>query len=110
MLSCDNPRREMLTYSTHRGTTCQLLSIPKSSWEYYFQRNSKQWLKTLLEDSRGCCNASKGALWIFKVLAPQYEVEFIEAAKDAGYRILWMEMDEATAAAMSFGSNTLKTH
>jgi hypothetical protein len=65
-------------------------------------------LETLLEDSTGCGDASKGALWISKVLASQYEVEFIEAAEDAGYPILSMKMDEATAAAMWFESNTLK--
>jgi hypothetical protein len=108
MLSRNHPQRDMLTYSTHRGTTCRLLSIPKSSSEYRFQRNSKQWLKTLLEDSTGCGDASKGALWISKVLASQCEVEFIEAAEDAGYPILSVKMDEETAAAMWFESNTLK--
>jgi hypothetical protein len=98
MLSRDNPQQDMLTYSTHHGTTCQLLSIPKSPSEYRFQRNSKQWLKTLLEDSTGCGDASKGALWISKVRTSQYEAKFIEAAEDAGYPILSMQMDEATAA------------
>jgi hypothetical protein len=108
MLSRDNPQRDMLTYSTHRGTTCQLLSIPKSSSEYRFQRNSKEWLKTLLQDCTGCGDASKGALWLLKVLASRHEVQFIEAAEDAGYPILSIKMDEATAAAMWFESNTLK--
>jgi hypothetical protein len=44
-----------------------------------------------------------------KALASEYEVEFIQAAKDAGYpSIVSIKMDEATAAAMWFDSNTLK--
>jgi hypothetical protein len=109
MLDRNNPKGDILTYRTHRGTTCQLLSIPKSSLEYRFQRNSKEWLKTLLIVSTGCDDdASKGALGILKALASEYEVEFIQAAEDSGYSIMSVKMDEATAAAMWFESNTLK--
>jgi hypothetical protein len=66
-------------------------------------------LKTLSEDSTGCGDAYlKGALWISKVLASQYKVEFMEAAEDAGYLILSMKMEEATAATMWSQLNTLK--
>ncbi len=109
MLDRNNPKGDILTYLTHWGTTCRLLSIPKSSSEYRFQRNSKQWLKTLLTVSTGCDDdASKGAMWILKALASEYEVEFIQAAEDAGYPIMLVKMDEATAAAMWFELNTLK--
>jgi hypothetical protein len=109
MLDRTNPKGDILTYRTHPGTTCRLLSIQKSSSEYRFQRNSKQWLKTLLTVSTGCDDdASKGALWILKALASEYEVKFIQAAEDAGYPIMLVKMDEATAAAMWFELNTLK--
>jgi hypothetical protein len=103
MLDRNNPESDILTYQTHRGTTCRLLSIPKSSSEYRFQRNSKQWLKTLLTVSTGCDDdASKGAMWILKALASEYEVEFIQAAEDAGYPIHLQTQFWHPAIAMSF--------
>jgi hypothetical protein len=36
MLDRANSEAGVLLYSTHRGTTCRLLSIPKSSTEYRF--------------------------------------------------------------------------
>jgi hypothetical protein len=36
MLDKANSEAGVLSYSTHRGTTCRLLSIPKSSTEYRF--------------------------------------------------------------------------
>jgi hypothetical protein len=72
--------------------------------------NTIQWLKRLLTVSTWCDDdALNSALWILKALASEYEVEFIQAAKDAGYpSIVSIKMDEATAAAMWFDSNTLK--
>jgi hypothetical protein len=40
MLDRANPEAGVLSYSTHRGTTCRLLRIPKSSIEYCLLRNT----------------------------------------------------------------------
>ena len=108
MLHQENSEAGVISYSTHRGTTCRLLSIPKSSTEYRFRRNAKHWLKPLFSDCTDCRDDSKAALWAMKAIASEYEVEFIQAAEDCGYPILTRKMDEATAAAMSYESNTLK--
>jgi hypothetical protein len=108
MLDKANSEAGVHSYSTHRGTTCRLLSIPKSSTEYRFRRNAKHWLKRLYSDSTDCRDNSKEALWAMKAITSEYELEFIKAAEDCGYPILTRKMDEATAAAMWYKSNTLK--
>ncbi len=108
MLDKADSEAGVLSYSKHRGTTCRLLSIPKSSTEYRFRRNAKHWLKPLFSDCTDCRDDSKAALWAMKAIASEYEVEFIQAAEDCGYPILTRKMDEATAAAMWYESNTLK--
>jgi hypothetical protein len=94
MLDKVNPEAGVLLYSTHRGTTCQLLSIPKSSTKYRFRCGTKHWLKPLFSDCTNWCrDGLKAALWAMKAIASEYEVEFIQAAEDCGHQILNRKMD-----------------
>jgi hypothetical protein len=96
MLDKANSEAGVLLYSTHRGTTCRLLSIPKSSTKYRFRRNAKHWLKPLFSDCTDCRDDLKVALWAMKAIASEYEVEFIQAAEDCGCPIFTRKMDEGT--------------
>jgi hypothetical protein len=103
-LSSLNPDNGLLSYETHRGTSCELLRVIRSKNKSSFATNVRRhqsWLHRLpsLVVPQGV-DPSVGASWILQHLALNFEDEFVHVCKKMGYPVFSKKMDAATACAM----------
>ncbi len=103
-LSCLYPGHGLLSYQTHRGTSCELVKVTRSKNKESFVTNVRRhqsWLHRLpslvVTES---LDPAVGASWILKHLAMNYEDEFVHVCRKMGYPIFSKKMDAATACAM----------
>ncbi len=103
-LSCLYPGHGLLSYQTHRGTSCELVKVTRSKNKQSFVTNVRRhqsWLHRLpsLVVAEGV-DAAVGATWILQNLALNYEDQFVHVCRKMGYPIFSKKMDAATACAM----------
>ena len=103
-LSCLYPGHGLLSYQTHRGTSCELVKVTRSKNKQSFVTNVRRhqsWLHRLpsLVVAEGV-DAAVGATWILQHLALNYEDQFVHVCRKMGYPIFSKKMDAATACAM----------
>jgi hypothetical protein len=103
-LSCLYPGHGLLSYQTHRGTSCELVKVTRSKNKESFVTNVRRhqsWLHRLpslvVAES---VNPAVGASWILKYLAMNYKDKFVHVCRKMGYPIFSKKMDAATACAM----------
>ena len=103
-LSCLYPGHGLLSYQTHRGTSCELVKVTRLKNKESFVTNVRRhqsWLHRLpslvVTES---LDPAVGASWILKHLAMNYEDEFVHVCRKMGYPIFSKKMDAATACAM----------
>jgi hypothetical protein len=111
-LSCLHPDHGLLTYQTHRGTSCELVKVTRSKSRDSFRTNVRRhqsWLHRLpslvvAED----VHPSVGASWILRYLAMNYKDQFVGVCRKMGYPIFSKKMDASTACAMCQAANVGK--
>jgi hypothetical protein len=98
------PENRLLSYETHRGTSCELVKVVRSKNKNSFVTNVRRhqsWLHRLpslvVPQS---VDPSVGASWILQHLALNFEDEFVHVCKKMGYPVFSKKMDAATACAM----------
>jgi hypothetical protein len=103
-LSCLYPGHGLLLYQTHRGTSCELVKVTRWKNKESFVTNVRRhqsWLHRLpslvVAES---VDPAVGAAWILKLLALNYEDQFVHVCRKMGYLIFSKKMDAATACAM----------
>ncbi len=106
------PDHGLLSYETHRGTSCELVKVIRSKNKNSFVTNVRRhqsWLHRLpslvVPES---VDASVGASWILQHLALNFEDEFVHVCKKMGYPVFSKKMDAATACAMWQEANVSK--
>ena len=111
-LSCLYPDCGLLSYQTHRGTSCELVKVTRSKNKESFVTNVRRhhsWLHRLpslvVPES---ADSSVGASWILQHLALNYEDDFVMVCKKMGYPVFSKKMDAATACAMWQEANVSK--
>ncbi len=111
-LSCLYPEHGLLSYETHRGTSCELVKVTRSKNKDCFVTNVRRhqsWLHrlpTLVVAEN--VDPSVGASWILQHLALNFEDEFVHVCKKMGYPVFSKKMDAATACAMWQEANVSK--
>ncbi len=111
-LSCVYPHHGLLSYETHRGTSCELVKVTRSKNKGCFVTNVRRhqsWLHclpTLVVAEN--VDPSVGASWILQHLALNFEDEFVHVCKKMGCPVFSKKMDAATACAMWQEANVSK--
>ena len=111
-LSCLYPEHGLLSYETHRGTSCELVKVTRSKNKDCFVTNVRRhqsWLHrlpTLVVAEN--VDPSVGASWILQHFALNFEDEFDHVCKKMGYPVFSKKMDAATACAMWQEANVSK--
>ena len=106
------PDHGLLSYETHRGTSCELVKVMRSKNKNSFVTNVRRhqsWLHRLpsLVVQEGV-EPSIGASWILQHLALNFEDEFVHVCKKMGYPVFSKKMDAATACAIWQEANVSK--
>jgi hypothetical protein len=111
-LSCLYSEHGLLSYETHRGTSCELVKVTRSKNKDCFVTNVRRhqsWLHRLPSLVVGeNVDSSIGASWILQHLALNFEDEFVHVCKKMGYPVFTKKMDAATACAMWQEANVSK--
>ena len=106
------PDHGLLSYETHRGTSCELVKVMRSKNKNAFVTNVRRhqsWLHRLPSlVVREWVDPSVGASWILQHLALNFEDEFVHVCKKMGYPVFSKKMDAATACAMWQEANVSK--
>ena len=111
-LSSSYPDQGLLSYETHRGTSCELVKVMWSKNKDCFVANVRRhqsWLHRLPSlVVAETVDPSVGASWILQHLALNFEDEFVHTCKKMGYPVFSKKMPAATACAMWQEANVSK--
>jgi hypothetical protein len=111
-LSFLHPQHGLLSYETHRGTSCELVKVTRSKNKECFVTNVRRhhsWLHRLPSlVVAETVEPSIGASWILQHLALNFEDEFVHVCKKMGYPVFSKKMEAATACAMWQEANVSK--
>ena len=106
------PDHGLLSFETHRGTSCELVKVMRSKNKNSFVTNVQRhqsWLHRLLSlVVQEGVEPSIGASWILQHLALNFDDKFVHVCKKMGYPVFSKKMDAAMACAMWQEANVSK--